>query len=258
MADDRTYIKLHDGMLDHPKIDPLSDAAFRLLIGSWCWCSRHLTDGVMPAATWNRRGSARVRAELVAAGLVRLRGDTVEFHDYLQHQRSAAQVAAMKEQRRNAGRAGGLANGKRTAKRTASESLSKSSSKTEAETEGSSYEEPQAETDTSSRNRSDEPDGFSAFWLAYPRKIAKPNAKKAYARALKVTTPAVLLAAATRYANERRGQDEKFTAHPASWLNAQRWEDEPAAPQDSRQAWLAAHPHVDPADEYLMPGMGWR
>lgn len=250
MADDRTYIKLHDGMLDHPKIDPLSDAAFRLLIGGWCWCSRHLTDGVMPAATWTKRGSARARTELLQAGLVIDRGMTVEFHDYLQHQRSAEQVAAMKEQRRNAGRAGGLAKGKRPAKRAASEP----SSKTEAETEGSSYEEPQTETDSPSRGRDGEPEGFAAFWMAYPRKIAKGAAIRAYSKALRLTTPVELLAAATRYATERQGQDEKFTAHPASWLNAQRWEDEAPAPTtDPVKAWLAAHPHVDPADEYLIP-----
>lgn len=161
MADDRTYIKLHDGILDHPKIDPLSDAAFRLLIGGWCWCSRHLTDGKMPAVTWGKRGTARARAELVAAGLVILHGETVEFHDYLQHQRSAAQVAAMKEQRRSAGRAGGLANSKRPAqrfaKRLAEQTASEPSSKTEAETEGSSNEEPQERADVVARKRATPP-----------------------------------------------------------------------------------------------------
>jgi 5-methylcytosine-specific restriction endonuclease McrA len=71
IRDRRTYIKLHDGMPDHPKVGTLSDKAFRLLVEAWCWCSRHSTS-VVPAATqqaiagraWRRRV-----AELVAAGL---------------------------------------------------------------------------------------------------------------------------------------------------------------------------------------------
>jgi hypothetical protein len=112
--------------------------------------------------------------------------------------------------------------------------------------------EGEVEKNTSSRKR-DEPEGFAAFWMAYPRKIGKGAAVKAYAKALKDATPAQLLAAASEFARERAGQDEKFTPHPSTWLNAQRWEDETAAPMDKRAAWLAAHPHIDPADEYLIP-----
>ena len=97
MADTRTYIRLHDGMPDHPKVDGLSDKAFRLLVESWCWCSRHLTDGHMPAATWRKRSTPKARRELVDAGLAVLLNDqSVRFHDYLEHQRSADEVAAAK------------------------------------------------------------------------------------------------------------------------------------------------------------------
>lgn len=108
MADTRTYIRVHDGMPDHPKVDGLSDRAFRLLVESWCWCSRHLTDGHMPAATWRKRGGPKARAELVAAGLVEpLDDNSVRFHDYLEHQRSAEEVAAAKAAK---GRGGALGN----------------------------------------------------------------------------------------------------------------------------------------------------
>lgn len=102
-ADGRTYIRVHDGMPDHPKIDALSDKAFRLLIETWCWCSRHLTDGQVPRATWNRRGTPKVRRELVEAGLVEDHGsDGVVMHDYLEHQRSRAQVEDINDARREA------------------------------------------------------------------------------------------------------------------------------------------------------------
>ena len=107
MADTRTYIKVHDGMPDHPKVDGLSDRAFRLLVESWCWCSRHLTDGKMPAATWRKRGTPKARKELIAAGLVRETADGVDMHDYLQHQRSAEEVQQIRDAK---GKGGALGN----------------------------------------------------------------------------------------------------------------------------------------------------
>jgi hypothetical protein len=96
MADDRTYIKVHDGIEEHPKILPLSDGAFRLLMTTWCWCSKYLTDGHVPAAIWARRGTPKQRRELVTAGLVEETPAGVLMHDYLDHQRSAAQVDEIK------------------------------------------------------------------------------------------------------------------------------------------------------------------
>jgi len=138
MADDRSYIKVHDDIEDHPKIVPLSDAAFRLLVTSWGWCFRYNTDGRMPAAVWARRGTAKARAELTKSQLAVPTGEEVEFHDYLEHQRSAAQRAAAREQRRSAGKAGGLAKGKRTASEPLTESLSETQAELEKEVEENS------------------------------------------------------------------------------------------------------------------------
>lgn len=69
------------------------------------------------------------------------------------------------------------------------------------------------------------PEGFEVFWKVYPRLIERMAAIRAYRKALKITTPNVILVAAMQYAQERRGQDMQFTKHPASWLNAQFWAD---------------------------------
>ena len=106
MADDRTYIRVHDGIEDHPKIAPLSDAAFRLLVTTWGWCSRHRTDGRVPPEVWKKRGTKRTRAELEAAGLVDVQDGRPEMHDYLEHQRSAALIEEKKEAKRRAGAVG--------------------------------------------------------------------------------------------------------------------------------------------------------
>ena len=71
---------------------------------------------------------------------------------------------------------------------------------------------------------------FDEFWAAYPRRVAKQAAKRAFATAIKNgTSAATLIDGARRYANERSGQPGKFTKHPATWLRDGCWEDE--APQ---------------------------
>jgi hypothetical protein len=73
---------------------------------------------------------------------------------------------------------------------------------------------------------------FERFWRAYPRKVAKDAARKAFERAIKgVGNPDVLIMGAKRYAVERQNEPAKYTKHPATWLNAGCWDDEaPGAP----------------------------
>jgi hypothetical protein len=58
--------------------------------------------------------------------------------------------------------------------------------------------------------------------------VARGAAEKAYARIIKnkTATASELLAGVTRYAQERKGQDPKFTKHGSTWLNGQCWLDE--------------------------------
>ena len=69
---------------------------------------------------------------------------------------------------------------------------------------------------------------FERFWETYPRKVAKGNAVKAFSKALKRTDCETIIKGAGRYAVEVTGKEERYIAHPASWLNADRWEDQPA------------------------------
>lgn len=72
---------------------------------------------------------------------------------------------------------------------------------------------------------------FDAFWDEVPRKVGKEAARKAYAKALTKAPHDEIMAGIRRYAHERRGQDDQYTAHPATWLNAGRWSDAPAKTQ---------------------------
>lgn len=78
-------------------------------------------------------------------------------------------------------------------------------------------------------------DAFAVFWSIYPRRTAKTAARKSWERATqKIMVPAeTILAGARAYRAEKVGSEEKFIAHPATWLNQQRWADERNAPAET-------------------------
>jgi hypothetical protein len=89
-----------------------------------------------------------------------------------------------------------------------------------------------------STSTSTSPADFEAFWSAYPRRVAKGAARKAYAKAVRKAAPSDLLAALAAQKAHGYGRDLTYTAHPATWLNQERWLDElaplsgaPAAPE---------------------------
>lgn len=63
---------------------------------------------------------------------------------------------------------------------------------------------------------------FETFYSAYPRKVSKTNAEKAWKKqkcVLSEVMPAL-------QKQMKLWTDPQFTPHPASWLNGRRWEDE--------------------------------
>jgi uncharacterized protein YdaU (DUF1376 family) len=73
-------------------------------------------------------------------------------------------------------------------------------------------------------------EAFEEFWPQCPRKVGKGTARRIYLKIVTSgkATPAALLHGMMRYAQEREGQDPKYTQHPATWLNAEGWLNEPA------------------------------
>lgn len=91
-------------------------------------------------------------------------------------------------------------------------------------------EESAAQTATSSE--SSEPDGWDAFWSAFPRKDGKTDAKAAYVKAIKKRgiTPELLAGAAASYAKRMKSErtERAKIKMGQGWLNSERWEDETA------------------------------
>lgn len=67
---------------------------------------------------------------------------------------------------------------------------------------------------------------FDEFWSAYPRRVGKGQAKKAWQKAVKETAPEVIIEAARQFADLRQGQDQTYTPYPATWLHGERWLDQ--------------------------------
>jgi hypothetical protein len=69
---------------------------------------------------------------------------------------------------------------------------------------------------------------FAAFWAAYPRKTDKGHARKAWLKVLRDgVDPDRVTAAAVAFRDDP-DRTAKFTPYPATWLNGERWDDEPA------------------------------
>lgn len=68
---------------------------------------------------------------------------------------------------------------------------------------------------------------FEKFWEAYPRKVGKQNAHKAFLK-LKVDSETLekILFAIKQQKSSEQWQDERYIPHPTTWLNGARWNDE--------------------------------
>lgn len=75
---------------------------------------------------------------------------------------------------------------------------------------------------------------FDDFWNEYPRKVDKSKAAKAFKSALTRAKYEDILAGAIQYKADPNRLDE-FTKYPATWLNADSWENGPL-PFDPRAA----------------------
>ena len=106
--DKRVYITVHNGMTEHRKIEALSDKGFRCLIDLWSWCSRNESDGKVPESVWLKRTNAKVRTELLVEMVEPIKCGSFYMHEYLEHQRSKAEIEALRIKRAKAGSLGGL------------------------------------------------------------------------------------------------------------------------------------------------------
>lgn len=101
--------------------------------------------------------------------------------------------------------------------------------KTSPETESETQSETQSEPKELDQCGSDDDPDFASFWSAYPRKIGKGQARKAWRAAVRGrhVEPKVIVATAERFRDTTRAArtEPRFVPHPATWLNGERYDD---------------------------------
>ena len=82
-------------------------------------------------------------------------------------------------------------------------------------------------------------DGFERFWKAYPRRLGKQDASKAWKKLQpdEALTKTILEAIDRHKATDGwRKAEGQYIPYPATWLNGKRWEDEiPGTPESTVQ-----------------------
>jgi len=75
---------------------------------------------------------------------------------------------------------------------------------------------------------------FDHFYEIFPRHQGKGAAKKAWVKALTKTSPEELLTSAARYRDDPN-RDPEYTCLPTTWLNQERWSDDPLPSRNGRR-----------------------
>ena len=78
---------------------------------------------------------------------------------------------------------------------------------------------------------------FDEFWSAYPKKVGKKDAQKAFAKVPKAEWPK-LIPSVERQKKSKQWQkdDGQYIPNPSTWLNQGRWDDEVVEVDNSRPA----------------------
>jgi len=98
---------------EHPKVEPLSDAAFRTFVAMNGYSRRQKLDGRIPAVVARKRWKVRALTELLDSHperpLLLLDGNTYVLREYAEHQFTTQDEADLHEKRSKAGALGGKA-----------------------------------------------------------------------------------------------------------------------------------------------------
>lgn len=233
----RLFAKIDLDYADHPKIERLSDAAFRAHVSMILYARKYLTDGIIPARYAKRFGfdalsELLTNDEATPSLAVTEAGDYL-LHGFLDLQESKAKVAERSQVNAE--------NGKRGGRPPKTQSLSESVSETKAETE--------TETETDRKKNSSAPavrvseSDFESAWAHWPKKVERKKSFEKFKAAAKTRGVAELVTDIIRFGDAyARTTERQYTPALNVWLNGERWTDDlPTASTDVINAqWDAA------------------
>lgn len=100
------------------------------------------------------------------------------------------------------------------------------------------YRAKQKQIATKSESKKEEhSEEFEQFWSVYPKKKSKESARKAFDKAIKKIDLQTMLDAveAQKRSKQWKEKDGQFIPYPATWLNAECWNDEVEADRSVRE-----------------------
>lgn len=175
-------------------------------------------DEIASAVDGNPSENLALLAELCKKGVARRRDDRSIFCQRMVKDENLRQVRAV----------AGSEGGKQKRSKPPSKTQAKAKQIPEDEEEESS---PPVVREAQGTQRADCALDFSAWWAAYPHKVGKKAAEKAYETARKSVSAKVLLDGVRAYIRTKPA--DRAWCNPATWLNQGRWEDQPATASDA-------------------------
>lgn len=184
------WIKLQRNLPRHPRAAEAGASAMWLFVCGLCYCDEFTTDGrihinAIAGLSVNNRNAKRDADQLVKVGLWERDGDHFLVRNYLEKNRSAAEIQASKQEQQEAGRRGAA---KRWAKEKYSQPYGVPHSPPHNEghrvfiAEEEVEEERDLKTKTLRSFATQNDSTFEDFWTAYPTQSSGPKPGKKQAR----------------------------------------------------------------------------
>lgn len=85
---------------------------------------------------------------------------------------------------------------------------------------------------------------FDLFWSIYPKRVGKGQAQKAFVKAVKRAGLDTVLNGARRLAEDPNLPDKQYIPNPTTWLNGDRWTDDPYPPRLDKHGRPPAPPSI--------------
>ena len=212
----RLWVALDVGYPRHVKVRDLSAEAFRSHIEALCHAREMSDSGAVPRSLVGHQ-----LEELVDAGLVEDRGDArmVYLHDWDEWQLNMPGVRGGVQRSNTAARdeQGKFAR-QGDVRSSDDDALVQRPVKSSSVPSGSVVVEVQEQEGSGA--------SFDTFWSVYPRREGKGRARTAFVKASRKVEPTRIITAAAAYRDDPNREPE-YTAHPSTWLNQERWDDDP-------------------------------
>lgn len=223
------WFRMYDELLDDPKVQTLPAEVFRGWVNVLCLASRH--DGTLPhlsdlafSLRLSEEAASVLVGELTEVGLLDATDSGLEPHRWGNRQYSSDlssdRVRAFRERKRN---------GDETVMKRKDETAMKRPTRADARSVSVSESDSVSVSSGSGSGSGGEEESFALLWAAYPRHEAKKPARKAFGRigGVENGTLAAMLSWIDVAKRSLQWQDGTKIPHLATWLNQERWKDDP-------------------------------